>query len=72
MQDASFYAAELGKLDLLKVGGRKVRVDPDQEKDKIETKQEALAAIIILAKNCGPNVLKSKLKSVKEAYVQKV
>ena len=41
-----------------------------ETKEEIGNKHEALAAIIILTKNCGSEMFKERLKSVKEAYVQ--
>ena len=70
-KDARFYATELERLNLLKVGNQKIYVDPKEVKEKIENNHEALAAIIILAKNNGRETFKERLKSVKEAYVQK-
>ena len=66
-----FYAKELEQLDLLKIGERKIRVNPIETKVEIGNKHEALAAIIILAKNSRRETFKERLKSVKEAYVQK-
>ena len=71
LEDAEFYTTEMSKQNLLKIGERRIRVDPLETIEKIENKHEALAAIIILAKNSGKETFKENLKSVKEAYVQK-
>ena len=53
----------------MKVGEQKIRVNPLETKEVAENKHEAIAAIIILAKNSGRETFKERLKSVKEAYV---
>lgn len=59
------------KLNLLVIGKRQIRVNPTETKTEIDNKHEALAAIIILAKNNTRETFKKRLKSVKEAYVQR-
>ena len=72
LRDVKFFTEEMEKLDLLRIKEQKIYVNPEGTKDKIENNHEALAAIIILAKNHGRETFKNKLKSVKEAYVQKI
>ena len=57
---------------MLKIGKQNIYVDPKEIKSKIDSNQEALVAMILLAKNYGRETFKERLKSVKEAYVQRV